>query len=254
MYIDAASRTQSIYDQHFELWIRDEPTILSDYTARPRVLETLGNVEGMDILDLGCGEGYLARKLARAGANSICGIDLSSEMVKAASKQNQEDQLPITYQDTDLRQWSAPSKAFDWAIAVFLFNYLTIDESAKIITKAKAALKPQGQLVFTLPHPSLPWLREAHAPFYFERPQLSYQEARDQSLSGRIWHRNGNSVPVQCFHKTLSDIYHLAQEAEFRILSLSELYVTAQHIKLDPQFFGPLQGTPLHVMVHAEAT
>ena len=49
--------TQDLYNRHTHLWIRKEPTILSDYTARPRVLESVGTVDGLDILDLGCGGG-----------------------------------------------------------------------------------------------------------------------------------------------------------------------------------------------------
>ena len=49
---------KKIYDGHADLWVRQEPILLSDYSARPRVLELCGDVQGMDILDLGCGGGF----------------------------------------------------------------------------------------------------------------------------------------------------------------------------------------------------
>ena len=44
-----------------------------------------------------------------------------------------------------------------------------------VLTHCRRALKDDGELVLTLPHPSLPWLRAAEAPFYFERPSLPYR-------------------------------------------------------------------------------
>ena len=251
MYTEAASRTEALYDQHSNLWVRSEPTILSDYTARPRVLEALGEVTGLSILDIGCGEGYMARKLASAGASRISGIDLSTGMVDAARAQNTLDQYPIDYEVQDLRHWSVPHDAYDRVIAVFLFNYMTVEHSTEILAKCAKALKPGGELVLTLPHPSLPWIREPEAPFYFDRPTVPYHDARNHELSGRIWQRNGDSVPVQCFHKTFEDIMSMVAEAGFDLVDFNELYVTQEHLSLDPGFFSPLQGTPLHVLIHA---
>ena len=137
----AASNTQDLYDQHTNLWVRSSPTILSDYTARPRVLQRIGDVRGLSVLDLGCGEGYVARELARAGAERIVGMDLSSKMVQAAQEQNKEDLYPISYSVEDLRQWSEPKSEYDRAVAVFLFNYLNVQDSIEVLTKTHRALR-----------------------------------------------------------------------------------------------------------------
>jgi len=252
MHTDIGASTQDIYDRHSQLWVRNQPTILSDYTARPRVLEALGDIKGLEILDLGCGEGYLSRQLVKSGASHVHGIDLSAEMIRAARAQNATNCLPITYEVEDLRRWNPGSRTFDCAIGVFLLNYLTLGESLRLLQGTHSALKSGGGLFLTLPHPALPWLREPSAPFYFERPTRSYQSARDHALSGRIWHRNGDSVPVQCYHKTLEDLHSLVHRAGFSVINLSELYVTQEHLDIDANFFEPLQGTPLHVLLEAE--
>jgi hypothetical protein len=46
-----------MFDQNAEQWARQEPSILSDFTARPLVLQELALVTGKDMLDLGCSEG-----------------------------------------------------------------------------------------------------------------------------------------------------------------------------------------------------
>src|ERR1700685_386265 len=73
-----------MFDQNADQWARQEPMILSDFTARPLVLQELAPVTGKHVLDLGCGEGYVARLVAQAGAQSVFGIDISSEMVGRA--------------------------------------------------------------------------------------------------------------------------------------------------------------------------
>src|SRR5208282_6570185 len=73
-----------MFDQNAGQWAREEPMILSDFTARPLVLQELAPLTGKHVLDLGCGEGYVSRLLAQAGAQSVFGIDISSEMVGRA--------------------------------------------------------------------------------------------------------------------------------------------------------------------------
>ena len=101
--------TQDLYNRHTHLWIRKEPTILSDYTARPRVLESVGPVDGLDILDLGCGEGYLSRALYEQGAASVMGLDIFEQMV-SRGRANAQDGYQIVYETRDLRNWRPPKR------------------------------------------------------------------------------------------------------------------------------------------------
>jgi hypothetical protein len=55
--------TQDLYNTSASRWRRDQPLLLSDFTARPRVLEVLAPVQGLELWDLGCGEGSMARSL-----------------------------------------------------------------------------------------------------------------------------------------------------------------------------------------------
>ena len=174
MHAPSQEQTQDLYDRHAHLWIREEPTLLSDYTARPRVIESLGPVDGLDILDLGCGEGYLSRALYRLGAASVRGLDISTQMVRAAEEQNAQDGYRIVYEARDLREWDHPEST-DLAIAIFLFNYLNLQDPLSVPTHCRRTLRRAGELVLTLPHPSLPWLRAAEA-LHFKRPSLPITE------------------------------------------------------------------------------
>ncbi len=47
------------------------------------ILTLLGDVAGLDVLDAGCGEGYLSRILAARGAR-VTGVELSPRLVELA--------------------------------------------------------------------------------------------------------------------------------------------------------------------------
>jgi SAM-dependent methyltransferase len=249
--VTSRDSTEVLYDDHSQRWARSEPTLLSDYTARPRVVAALGDLTGRRVLDLGCGEGYVARTLLSSGAAFVHGFDISAEMVQLArSARTADTHDRLEFEVRDLAGGlDLPPAGFDDAIAVFLFNYLTLSETASVLATVIRLVRPGGRFVFTVPHPALAWMRPHEAPFYFDGGGSTYRSAIDRTLEGRIWRRDGVAVPVRAVHKTFTDYNRLLREAGIRELpEVEELYVTEDHMALDPDFFGPLQGMPLHVL------
>jgi hypothetical protein len=77
----------------------------------------------------------------------------------------------------------------------------------------------------------------------------SYLGSSDQCFEGRIWRRDGVANPVRSLHKTLADDFRLLAETGWtRLPQVEELGVTEAHLALDPVFFGPLRGLPLHLL------
>jgi SAM-dependent methyltransferase len=126
---------------------------------------------------------------------------------------------------------------------------LKCDEMASVLKNVHRHLAPGGSFLFTVPHPSFPFLnRPASPPFFFETNGLDYYSARDQQLEGKIWRRDGVSVPVRCVHKPMEEYFKALELAGFKSSpKVTELSVTPEHLELDPVFFGPLKGLPLHV-------
>lgn len=241
---------KEIYDVHADLWVRKEPILLSDYSARPRVLELCGSVQGLTVLDLGCGEGYVGRQLAKAGARSVQGYDVSGGMISGAQQAATKDTLTnLTYAVADLRkaEFGDPDAPVDLVLAVFLFNYMDKAYMSRILNRVRQVLKPGGRFIFTVPHPMLPWIKPAERPFYM-RPEGGYLSAVDVPFPGRIWRRDGESVEVQAVHKTFTTYFEALNAAGFtRMPHVEELHITAEHVALDPDFFLPLVDLPLHV-------
>jgi SAM-dependent methyltransferase len=249
------SDIRALYERAASDWQRSEPLLLSDFTARERVLEAVGDIRGLRLWDLGCGEGYVSRRLAALGARQVEGFDLSAAMVEGAQRQAMAREAPqgatLRYRVADLADpQQLPAETCDAAVAVFLFNYLPLAATQRLLAHVHAALRPGGFFLFTVPHPALPFLRGPEPPFFFDPAGHTYLGSPDQIFEGRIWRRDGVVNPVRSRHKTLQDYFQMLSASGWqRMPHVEELGVTEAHLALDPAFFGPLQGVPLHLLV-----
>src|SRR5262245_37497451 len=61
------------------------------------LLEIIGPVQRLAVLDVACGEGFYTRLLRHRGAASVTGVDLSERMIAIARRQEAERPLGIEY-------------------------------------------------------------------------------------------------------------------------------------------------------------
>lgn len=113
----------------------------------PTLFRLAGDVRGLAILDLPCGEGTYSRAFARRGAGSVLGVDLSSAMVEQARAIERQERLGLSYQVGDAADLGTIG-AFDLVVACYLFNYArTADELLAFARSVRANLKPGGRLI-----------------------------------------------------------------------------------------------------------
>jgi SAM-dependent methyltransferase len=113
----------------------------------PTLFDLAGDVRGLAVLDLPCGEGIYARAFARRSAASVLGIDLSSAMVEQAQTIEREERLGPSYRVGDAADLGTVG-AFDLVVTSYLFNYArTADELLAFARSVHANLKPGGRLV-----------------------------------------------------------------------------------------------------------
>lgn len=241
--------TEEIYNDNAGKWLRLEPSALSDFTARPFVFDACGELDGRSVLDLGCGEGYCARELKRRGAGDYLAVDLSTQMIEAARLQEARDRYGIEYRVGNAVEFQ-PDRRFDLCVAVFLFNYLKVEEMRRVFSMVYETLNPAGQFIFSVPHPFFPFVRpQQEPPFYFESSDKNYFEDVNKLFNGEIWKRNGEPLHVQCVHKKFGDYFDGLREAGFTGMpEVKELTVTPELVKVDEAFFSPLLNEPLHVL------
>ena len=85
------------WDANTEYWldkVRTGEDVYREFMNKPYYLDMVGDVSGLALLDLACGEGYFSRIFAQSGAR-VTGIDFSGEMIKAALAEEERLTLRI---------------------------------------------------------------------------------------------------------------------------------------------------------------
>jgi SAM-dependent methyltransferase len=142
---------------------RDSP--YNAHYDRPAVLEMLGSVEGLRVLDAGCGPGLYARELVAGGVRSVVGVDQSPEMVRLAT---QEVFGPVEFRVHDLARpldWLKDG-SFDAALMALVIHH--IDDRVAVLREIARVLRPGGRLVVSTHHPTGDWVRQGGSYFDVE--------------------------------------------------------------------------------------
>lgn len=124
--------------------------IYRDYVNTPAFLSILPDVNGLKGLDIGCGEGYNTRQVAKKGA-AMAAIDISPIFIEQAKGLEEENRLGIEYKIASAVELPFPDGDFDFAIATM--SFMDIAETDHAIKEAWRVLKPGGFLQFSIIHP-----------------------------------------------------------------------------------------------------
>jgi ubiquinone/menaquinone biosynthesis C-methylase UbiE len=139
--------------QAFDLWSVtydeqvDNPLLLIDDDLVERLLANVP-LEGMVIVDVGCGSGRLWPRLRAARAKHLIGYDASAGML---------ERLRAKYPDAELHRVTShvlgdtPDQSCDLVISTLTFGYIADAEGA--FREWARVLKPAGHVVLTDFHP-----------------------------------------------------------------------------------------------------
>lgn len=96
------------------------------------------------ILDVGCGTGFLAFLYAEMG-HAVTGVDLSAEMIAVARRKAQHQGIAATFQVGDAEAIQEPDDSFDLVIARHLL--WTLPDPGRAVQEWLRVLRPNGRLV-----------------------------------------------------------------------------------------------------------
>lgn len=116
------------------------------------LLDTLGNVLGKTVLDIGCGNGFITRAIAQR-AGKVIGIDASEEMLEQARAFN-KDIANINFIHAPAKKLPFPDETFDAAVCSMTINTFHSEEMIQgMFEEAARVLKPYSTLGISLPDP-----------------------------------------------------------------------------------------------------
>ncbi|WP_110689059.1 class I SAM-dependent methyltransferase [Salinicola endophyticus] len=234
--------------------IYDNPDFFSGYMAlreregglnaaleEPAVRRLLPTLNGLDVLDLGCGFGKFSGYCLGQGARRYVGVDISEKMIAEARRHYRDER--IRFQVSALEDAEFDAEAYDVAVASMCLHY--VEDLGRVMDKVAAALRPGGLLVLSVEHPVCTallagWHDSA------QRPRLHWP-VDDYFLEGRratTWFVDG----VIKYHRTLETYLGTALAAGLSIARVLEPQPTAEALAAQPRLAEHLRRPPILVM------
>jgi SAM-dependent methyltransferase len=164
------------------------------------LLELAGPVEGLEVCDLGCGEGYLARQMADLGA-AVTAVDLSARLIEIARRSPSPGGILYLVEDAQALT-SVADRSFD--LVVSNLALMDMPDLDAVYRTARRILRPGGAFVFSLTHPC------------FQSPGTDVELTPEGGFSARrirryavegFWRSDGKTTlrgRVGAYHRTLS--------------------------------------------------
>src|SRR5215510_761719 len=130
------------------LWEKGDFTRIAESmrTSGDELVERIGVTEGLDVLDLGCGDGTTALPEARRGAN-VLGVDIARNLVEAGNKRAADEGLTnLRFQQGDASELTdLADDQFDLVVSIFgaMFAPRPLDVAKEMVR----VTRPGGRLV-----------------------------------------------------------------------------------------------------------
>lgn len=105
----------------------------------------LGRIDGLSVLDVGCGGGLLAECFAREGA-SVTGIDLSRTSLFAARRHARAAGIKIDYINANAESFPLVDGLFDAVVSSDFLEH--VSDLDKVVSEAARVLKPSGLFLY----------------------------------------------------------------------------------------------------------
>jgi len=205
------------------------------YYDRPGVQSLLGDLDGQDVLDAGCGTGVYTEWLLDRGAR-VVGLDANEKMLGHARKRvgtrakfhlaNLEE--PLEFLD---------HASFDGVVSPLVLTYC--NDLRPIFAEFRRVLRAGGWLVFSTEHPFFSY-RLNGIENYYNTKEVSY-----------LWQGFGKPVEMKSYYHSLGTITGALSDNGFLIEKLTEPFPTEDFARANPQSYQELMRFPLFIFVRA---
>ena len=205
------SKARNTYNEcasQYAAMIGERPPVLYSHLVVPTLLGFAGNVSGLSVLDAGCGEGIIARKLSEFGAR-VTAIDVSEELVRIARERTQSQS--IEYCCFDLSEH--PPEHFIGKFDLVVSNLVIDDvpDYVGYIRNVSLMAKQFARIILTKNNPYSAVIRDK-VPDYFDSGHAEIYKG--MSTAG---------VKVFYYHRTLEEYINGFHDHGFLLSRLSDM-------------------------------
>jgi 2-polyprenyl-3-methyl-5-hydroxy-6-metoxy-1,4-benzoquinol methylase len=221
--VERSARMLESWDSNADAWtdaVRERRIASRRAGTDDAVVAAVLRTKPPSVLDVGCGEGWLARALAAHGCR-VAGIDASEGLIASARNLGCGTFFAMTYAALGARA-SELGAPFD--VAVCNFSLLEA-ELAPVLDALRGLLAFNGRLVIQSVHP---WVACGEGPYV-----NGWREETFASFGG------GFTAPMPWYFRTLSSWLEAIGAARFTVARIAE--------PVDPE-----SGRPLSLLIEAK--
>jgi ubiquinone/menaquinone biosynthesis C-methylase UbiE len=219
----------------------------------PPLIGLVGEVRGRTLLDVACGNGYLARRFARAGGK-VVGTDASAPVVELARARERTEPLGVEYHVADAGAMPMLAAAtFD--VAYSNMALMDMPDVVGPFHEVARLLRPGGRFVASLCHPcfdvpgAASWLMERKEYVTtMSRRVGRYREPFETTVPWLVPDRP--SFSTRTYHRPLSWYVRELATAGFAVTAMEEPAGTEAFRTASPQGEG-VREVPLHLVFEA---
>lgn len=204
----------------------------------PAFRAELGDVAGLDVFDLGCGDGTFGTQCVAAGCGSFTGVDSAQGMIDRAKASLPGAAFSVAAMET----LTIEPGAYDVITSRMALHYVA--DLAPLLAQIRRGLRPNGHLVFSVVHPVLTAaLDVAEGP----RTSVSVDNYFEPGDRERSWF--GSSVTWQ--HRTIESYVSELLGAGFDLAALRECPPVEELFNGDVAEFERRRRTPVFLLISA---
>lgn len=176
-----------------------------------RDVAALGDVSGLDVVELGCGTAYFSAWLARQGARPV-GVDVTPAQLETARELQRRTGIEFPLIEANAEDVPLPEASFDLAVSEYGASIWC--DSSRWIPEAHRLLRPGGRLVFLRSSP-------LHMLCAVEEPDSTSETLQrpQQGMHRFEWSDGGVE-----FHLPHGELLRLLRDTGFEVEALVELY------------------------------
>jgi SAM-dependent methyltransferase len=204
------SNAEYTHEHGLRMWQQQQEITWGLWGIPEMELNVLPEVEGKDVIELGCGTAYFSAWLARLGARPV-GVDITPAQLDTARQLQREAGLEFPLLEANAEEVPLPDSSFDLALSEYGASIWC--DPYKWIPEAARLLRPGGELLF-LRNSTISMLCAALDGWHetLQRPQ--------RGLHRLDW-EDEDTTEFQLGH---GDLFRLLRHSGFDVLDLVELY------------------------------
>ena len=249
------------WERNADAWTRTSRSghdIYRDALNTPSFLAMLPSVQGLQGLDVGCGEGTNTREVAERGAR-MTGIDIAPTFIRHAQDTEKDQPLGIDYRVADALDLPFEAGCFDFATA--FMSLMDVPDQETALAEIHRVLRPGGFLQFSILHPCFvpptrKTLRDKDGVCYAVKVADYFKETRGQidrwmfSTVSPEERAGLDLFTVPRFHRTLSAWVAMIRGAGLAIEEFAEPMASEEVARAHPTV-ADTRVTPLFLHVRA---